>query len=141
MNTISSKALKAVLVLLGIYGIFLSIDFGVGGIMSLGWQGGTDFLLVTDAARYGVQDSNFRFFAGVFGVIGVLMIMSVTNLKKYQKILNLMFVLIFVGGLMRFTSGNMSVLLSAEVAVALFVEIVLMTVLYFWLAREVKRIA
>lgn len=138
MNTISSKALKTVLILLGIYGIFLSIDFGLGGITSLGWQGGTDFLLVTDAARYGVQDSNFRFFAGVFGVIGVLMILSVTNLKKYQEILNLMFVLIFVGGLMRFTSGDMAVLLSAEVAVALFVEIVLMIVLYFWLAREVK---
>ena len=47
MNTISSKALKAVLILPGIYGIFLSIDFGVGGIASLGWQGETEFLLVT----------------------------------------------------------------------------------------------
>jgi hypothetical protein len=141
MNSISSKALKAVLILLGLYGIFLSIDFGVGGIASLGWQGGTEFLLVTDEARYGVQDSNFRFFAGVFGVIGVLMIISATNLKRYQEILNLMFVLIFVGGLTRFTSGDIAVLLSAEVAVAIFVEIVLMIVLYFWLAREVKIIA
>jgi hypothetical protein len=69
------------------------------------------------------------------------MIISATNLKRYQEILNLMFVLIFVGGLMRFTSGDIAVLLSAEVAVAIFLEIVLMIVLYFWLAREVKIIA
>ncbi|MBA3868335.1 MAG: DUF4345 family protein [Anaerolineae bacterium] len=131
MNTISSKALKAVLILLGIYGIFLSIDFGVGGITSLGWQGETEFLLVTNEARYGVQDSNFRFFGGGFGVIGVLMIMSATNLKKYQEILNLMFRLIFVSGLMRFTSGNIALLSSAELSVAIFIEIVLMIVLCF----------
>ena len=141
MNTLSSRALKAVFILLGLYGIFLSIDFGLGGISSLGWQGETEFLIVTNAARYGVQDSNFRFFAGGFGVIGLLMIIAATNLKKYQPILHVIFALIFVGGLMRLTSGNSAALLSPEVAVAIFVETILMAVLYFWLAREVKRIA
>jgi len=138
MNKISTTALKVVLVMLGLYGIFLAIDFGLGGFKTLGWQGSTDFLQIVDAARYGVQDSHFRFLGGAFAAIGVFIILAVTNLQKYQQALNLVLVLIFVGGIMRFTSGDFKVILSAEIFVALFAETVLMTGLYFWLAREVR---
>lgn len=138
MSTLSKTALKVVLVILGAYGIFFAIDFGFGGFKSLGLQGPTDFLRTIDAARYGVQDSHFRFFAGTFSVIGAFVIFATTNLQKYQHTLNLIFALIFVGGIMRFTSGDFSVIFSAQIIVALFAEIVLMAILYFWLAREMR---
>ena len=138
MNSISTIALKTVLVLFGIFGLFLSLDFGLGGFETLGWQGSIDFLEVIDESRYGIQDSHFRFVGGVFAVIGLMMIVSVTNLPKYREALNFIFVLIFVGGLMRFASGNFDVLFDEKLMTALIAELVLTPMLYFWLRHEVK---
>jgi hypothetical protein len=138
MNNISTTALKVVLVLFGFYGLFLALDFGPGGFKTLGLQGSTDFFQVTDAARYGVQDSNFRFVGGMLAAAGALMIFSVTNLQKYQPVLNTLLGVIFVGGLMRFASGDFVVLSSPEVLSALAGEIVLTAVLFVWLGRVVK---
>lgn len=138
MTNLSPIALKFVLIVLAIYAIFLAIDFGFGGFQTLDWQGITNFLNITDEARYGVQDSHFRFLSGVLAMMGLIMLVAVSNLKKYQQVLNLLFGLIFVGGVMRFTSGNFDVLFSTEILTAVFAETGLIIILYFWLAHEVK---
>jgi hypothetical protein len=140
MNTKSSAALKVVLVAVGAYIIFIGIDFGLGGFKTLGWQGSgvTDFVQATDPARYGVQDSHFRFLGGAFGALGAWMIVGATDLRKHQRTLNALLTLIVAGGLMRLTSGDPNLLLGGEITLALLVEIVLSSVLYVWLARAVK---
>jgi len=138
MTNISRTALKTVLIILAVYAIFMAIDFGFGGFTTLGWQGTTDFLSISNEARYGVQDSHFRFFSGVLAMMGVAIFVAVSNLKKYQQVLNFLFALIFVGGLTRFTSGNFVVLFSAEILISLLAETLLVLILYFWLAREVN---
>lgn len=143
MNTKNSTALKVVLVAAGAYIIFIGIDFGFGGFKTLGWQGSgsTDFVQITDPARYGVQDSHFRFLGGAFGAIGVWMIAAVTDLRKHQRTLNALFTLIVAGGLMRLTAGDPDLLLGGEITLALLVEIALPPVLFVWLARVVKAVA
>lgn len=137
-NQFSTIGLKTVLILFGLYGIFLGIDFGFGGFETLGWQASTDFIEVIDESRYQVQDSNFRFFGGMLALTGLLMIYAVTDLNKYKQALNLAFGLIIVGGLARFTSGNINLLLQEDIVIALIAELLLTAILYFWLVRETQ---
>ena len=137
MNKMSITAFKIVLVLLGLYGIFLGIDFGWGGFRSLGWQGTTDFFQITDALRYEVQDSNFRFFGGMFIGVGMFLLLAATNLRRYQQSLTLIFGLILIGGLTRFSVGKVESLLMPEIIVALVVALGSSNAV-FWHATEVS---
>lgn len=141
MNNINMKLLKIVLILVGIVGIVLGIDFGLGGIETLGWQGSKDFIDITDTTRYGVQDSNFRFFGGVIFAIGIFIIFAVQDLPKYQQVLKVIFGLMMVGGMARFTSGDFDVIFSVEIISALAIEVVLMAIVYVWLTQAVKSTA
>jgi hypothetical protein len=131
----SATALKIVLLLIGVYGLFISIDFGFGGFVSLGWQGTTEMVEITNPMRYGVQDNHFRFLGGVFSLVSAFMIFAVTDLRKYRQILNFCFALIVVGGLTRFTAGDFGILFSPDISVALFFEIVVIGGVSFWLGR------
>ncbi len=138
MKATNLSALKIVLVIFGAFAIFTGIDFEFGGFKTLGWQGSTDFIQIGDQTRYGGQDSNFRFFGGVLAAIGGFIIFAVTNRQKDQQTLKVIFALIVVGGLMRFTSGDFAVLFGADIRVALLVELGVMPLLYFWLGRALK---
>lgn len=140
MSNYSAIALKIVLLLIGVYGLFISIDFGVGGFTSLGWQGTTEMVEITNPMRYSVQDNHFRFLGGVFSLVSAFMIFAVTDLRKHRQVLNFCFALIIVGGLTRFTAGDFEVLLSPEIGVALFFEIVVIGGLYFWLRQVAQPI-
>lgn len=135
MSRVETWALRAVLVALALYGVFLGLDFGWGGIAGLGWQGTTDFVTVTDTARYGVQDSHFRFLGGVFAALSVFIGVGATDLRRYRDGLRLAFALIFIGGLARLTVGDAAVLSHPDVVVALVFETVVMGALYVWLGR------
>lgn len=138
MNKLNIRALQMVLILVGLFAIYLGLDFGLGGIKPLGWQGSTDFLEVTDELRYGVQDSNFRFFEGMISAFGAFVIFAVTNLPKYEPTLKLVFASIFVGGMTRFSSGDFDVIFSTDIIIALSVELGLMSILYVWLTRALS---
>lgn len=137
MNTISTRALKLVLIGAGAFIVFLGIDFGVGGFRTLGWQGSgsTDFVQVSDPARFGVQDSHFRFFGGAFGALGAWMIFATRDLRRHRQSLLLVLAAIAAGGCMRFTSGDLGLLFGPELAVALLIEIGLSAILAAWLIR------
>jgi hypothetical protein len=138
MSRVEMWALRGVLIALALYGVFLGLDFGWGGIAGLGWQGATDFLTITEAARYGVQDSHFRFLGGVFAALSVFIGVGTTDLRRYRDSLRLAFALIFIGGLARLTVGDATVLSHPDVVVALVFETVVMGALYVWVGRSAR---
>ena len=139
MKQLSTNALKVVLGLMGAFIVFVGINVGFGGIATLGWQGQTTFLEVTDTHIYLIQDSHIRFFGGLFIGIGLFVFLSLTNLPKYQPALNLVFAVLFIGGLARFTMLRPDILFSSSLIGSLAAELLLMPILYFWVANVVKR--
>lgn len=135
MSTTSVRAFAALVVLIGAINIFLGINVGFGGLQTLGWQGDGSFFTVTDEHLYLIRDSHIRFYGGLYIGIGLFLILSVTDLLRYRTALNLVFVLIFAGGLARLTVLRPDVIFGAELVGSLVAELVLMPVLYFWLAR------
>lgn len=138
MSNINSFALRAILVVLGLFNVFLGINVGFGGIETLGWQVQAKFFEVTNEAVFLVRDSHIRFYGGLYVGIGLFLLLSVTDLRKYQSALNLVFVLIFIGGLARFSMLRPDVLFGPDILTSLVAELVLMPVLYVWLANVVK---
>ncbi len=126
MQRASLIGLKIVLVLVGLYSLYISIDFGVGGFETLGWQGVPPQLADPNNLRYNVQDSHFRFLAGVFGTLGVCILLAVRDLVKYRLVLQTIFSAFIVGGLLRLSANNFDVLFISELLLALIAEIGLM---------------
>ena len=138
MQNISSWALRGVLVLLGILNVLIGVNVGFGGIRTLGMQGPTNFLEVTDQHIFLIQDSHIRYFGGLYIGIGLFLVYAGTRPHKYHSALNLIFFLIFMGGLARLTMNRPDILFGPELIVSFLAEILLMPVLYFWLARVLK---
>lgn len=138
MSNISALALRAILSVIGVLNIFLGINVGFGGIETLGWQVQAKFFEVTNEAVFLVRDSHIRFYGGLYVGIGLFLLLSVTDLRKYQSALNLVFALIFIGGLARFSMARPDVLFGPDILTSLVAELVLMPVLYVWLASVVK---
>lgn len=139
MRLNEATVLRVILVIVGLFVVFVGINVGFGGIRTLGWQVSPDFVSVTNEADYLVQDNHVRFLGGLFGAAGLFLILGATNLKRYQAELRLVFALIFVGGLARFTSLQPNVLLGANVVTSLAAEIILMPILFFWTPRVLIR--
>ncbi len=112
------------------------LDFG--GISTLGWQGQTDFFEVTNKNIYLMCDSHIRFFGGLYFGIGLFLLLASTNLKKYQMALHLVFALIFLGGLARFTMMRFDIIFGPDIIASLLTELLLMPILFVWLTRIVK---
>ena len=138
MTNLSSNALRAILVIVGALIIYIGINVGFGGIRTLGLQGTTEFMEVTHEGRYLVQDSHVRFLGGVFGAMGLFFLLAAANLQKYQSALKVVFVLVFIGGLARFSSPG--IVFSPDVVGSLAVEIMLMPILYVWVSSVVKTV-
>ena len=138
MSSLSSKVFRAILVVLGALNIFIGINIGFGGILTLGWQGQTKFLEVTNEYGYLMQDSHIRYFGGLYIGVGLFLILASTNLRKYQTALNLVFFLTFMGGLARFTMLRPDIIFGQDIIGSLLAELLLMPILYLWLSKLVK---
>jgi hypothetical protein len=138
MSSISSKAFRILLIVLGALNIFIGINIGFGGILTLGWQGQTKFLEVTNEYGYLMQDSHIRYFGGLYIGVGLFLLLATTDLRKYQPALNLVFALIFMGGLARFTMMRPDIIFGRDIIGSLLAELVLMPILYVWLSKLVK---
>lgn len=139
MTNAGAIGLRVVLVLAGIFIAFTGVNLALGGILTLGWQGQTAFFEVTNRHAYLVQDSHIRFLGGLWTGIGLLFIVAVTNLQKYQSALNMAFILIFLGGLARFSQMQMDIIFGKDIVGSLAAELVGMPLLYFWLSRTLKK--
>lgn len=138
MQFSQSTVFRVILVIVGGFIVYVGINVGFGGIPTLGWQVSPDFVTVTNAADYAVQDSHVRFLGGLFGATGLFLLLGATDIKRYQAELRLAFALIFVGGLTRFTALQPDVLFGAKVVMSLAAELLLMPILFFWLPRVLQ---
>jgi Domain of unknown function (DUF4345) len=138
MKTISSWALRCVLVLLGIINVLIGINVGFGGIQTLGMQGTSKFIEITDQHVFLIQDSHIRYFGGLYIGVGLFLAFAGTRPHKYHSALNLAFFLMFMGGLGRLTMNRYDILFGPELIVSFLAEILLMPILYFWLASVAK---
>lgn len=140
MKDVGSKVLRLLLVLLGVVNLFIGINVGLGGIHTLGLQGQTKFLEITNERMYLVQDSHIRFFGGLYFGVGLFLFLAATNLRKYEQGLKLIFALIFIGGLARFSILRPDIIFGKEIIGSLTAELAGMPLLYFWLSRTVKKL-
>jgi len=138
MSHLGSKMLSALIVILALLNIFIGLNVAFGGILTLGWQGQTKFFEVIDEHAYLLQDSHTRFFGGLYVAVGLFMILAATNLRKYQTSLYLIFFMIFMGGLARFTMGRTDIIFGEAIIASLIAEIILMPILFIWLSRLAK---
>ena len=139
MKNASTTGLRVVLILAGIVIIFTGVNTAFGGMLTLGWQGQTTFFEVTDQHSYLVQDSHIRFLGGLWMGIGLLFIVAAINVERYQNALKFAFVLIFLGGLARFSQMQLVITFGKDIVGSLVAELVGMPLLYFWLSRTIKK--
>ena len=132
-------ALRVVLILAGLVIIFTGVNTAFGGMLTLGWQGQTTFFEVTDQHSYLVQDSHIRFLGGLWMGIGLLFIFAARNVERQQNVLKFALVLIFLGGLARFSQMQLDITFGKEIVGSLVAELVGMPLLYFWLSRTLKK--
>ena len=74
---------RAILVIVGAVSAYVSINVAFGGLHTLGWQGATDYVTVTDDATY---------------ALGAFLILAATNPQRFRGGLALAFALVSVGG-------------------------------------------
>lgn len=133
-----TRLLKAVLFVTGLVIVWLGLNVALGGMATLGWQGATAFFAITDPVTFAVQDNHIRFIAGVWTSVGLLMIAGSLALARMHDVLLALMAMVFVGGLMRVVSGDLDVVLSAEIAPSLLAELVLFPLLGAWIYAQAK---
>lgn len=134
-STIGARLFRVILAIVGLLSVLIGINVGGGGILTLGLQGSVSFMQVTDQAAFLVRDSHIRYFGGLYLGVGLFLILAATNPARYQAPLRLVLVLIFLGGLARFTSPQPQVVFGPDIIGSLLAELVLMPLLFFWLPK------
>ena len=137
-TTTSAKALRVVLAALGAVSAFVAINVAFGGLETLGLQGPTKYFRVIDHDAYLLRDSHARFYGGVYLGIATFLIAASTNLRKYRSALNVVFTLIFVGGLARLTQLKPGVTFGNDLALSSVIELVGMPAMSVWLSTATK---
>lgn len=138
-GTISGWGLRVALGLLSAGFIYTGLDNALGGVMTMGWQGLSDFAQVSDPVQFAIRDSHVRFLGGVYVLMGAAVALSAIQLRRFHDVLRLVLIAVFVGGLARFTQLDLSVTFGPGVLVPLLAELVLMPVLYLWAERVLSQ--
>jgi hypothetical protein len=128
-------ALRLVLVGGGFFILYTGLDAALGGIATMGWQNPKDFFIVTNEPVFHIHDSHSRFLGGLWTGVGILFLYGAMKLHQVKPVLYAACLLIFMGGLARFSSGHVELLFGPDLVGALAAEIILMPVLVLWLMR------
>ncbi|MEP3226526.1 MAG: DUF4345 domain-containing protein [Parasphingorhabdus sp.] len=128
--------LKIILALAGLAIMALGLNIGLGGIATLGWQGPSDFFLVTNAKAFAVQDNHIRFLAGIWFGAGAIFLAGTFALNRFRSILFALIAMIFIGGLARLSSSDPLLLLSSDIFPSLFTELIIFPLIAFWIYRS-----
>lgn len=128
--------LRSVLALTGCAILFLGLNIALGGISTLGWQGGgAGFFTVADPVEFAVKDSHIRFVGGVWTSVGLLMLIGSAAFQGMRQTLVALTAMVFVGGLSRFSAFDPDVLMSAAIAPSFVLELGLFPLLGLWIAK------
>ena len=117
MTKNSLTAFRIIIIILGVLNIFIGLNIGFNESVFL------------------MRDSHMRYFGGLYFGIGIFMILATSNLKKYQSSLRLIFILIFIGGITRFSMMRFDIIFGSDIIGSVLVELLLMPILYFWLLK------
>lgn len=131
-----SIVLRIVLAAVGAVMIALGLNVGFGGILTLGWQGSTDFVSVTNAGAFAAQDNHVRFLGGFWLGAGLLTVAGAFFLDHLRPVLTGIAAMVFVGGLTRFSVADPALITSAAILPSLAAELVLFPALALWLWRR-----
>ena len=135
-ETSPNYLLRIVLAAVGAAIIFLGLNVGLGGIQTLGWQGGAvNFITVTDAQIFAVRDNHIRFIGGVWLALGLLMSAGSLAFQRLRPVLVALTFMIFIGGLARLSGGDPALLISADIAPSFLFEIIIVPLLGFWFTK------
>jgi hypothetical protein len=130
------KAQNIIVALTGVAIILLGLNVGLGGIRTLGWQGTRAFVTITDAPAFWVQDSHIRFVGGVWFGVGVTFLIGAARLDQLRPTLTILSALIAAAGLFRLSALRSDIILSADIAPSLILELVGFPLLALWLHRS-----
>ncbi len=131
-----TNLLRIVLALCGIGIVALGLNVSLGGIVTLGWQGSTDFISVTDAAAFRVQDNHVRFIAGVWTGVGLLFLAGSVALERMRSVLLACIAMIVIGAFARLGSGDWDLVASAAILPSLLAELIVFPAIGFWIVRN-----
>ncbi|WP_406649858.1 DUF4345 domain-containing protein [Aliisedimentitalea scapharcae] len=131
--------LNSVVVIVGAVIVFLGLNVGLGGIMTLGWQSSREFVSITDAATFHAQDSHIRFIGGVWFGVGAAFMIGGFAMRMFRSTLIILSALIAIAGLFRLSGMNTEVIFSAAIAPSLAFELVGFPLLAWWLMASGKR--
>ncbi len=135
-ETSPNYLLRIVLAAVGAAIIFLGLNVALGGIQTLGWQGGAvNFITVTDAQIFAVRDNHIRFIGGVWLALGLLMSAGSLAFQRLRPVLVALTFMIFIGGLARLSGGDPALLTSADIAPSFLFEIIIVPLLGFWFTK------
>lgn len=127
--------LRGVLLLAGLAVVALGLNVALGGIATLGWQGGTTpFFAVIEPGLFAVRDNHVRFIGGVWLAAGLVLLAGGLYLPKLRQALIAVTAMVVIGGLARF-SGDLTVLTQPAVAISLALELVGFPLLGWWISR------
>ena len=135
MRASSSTIFRGTLFLAGAFIVMTGLNIGLGGMVTLGWQGSNDFVAITDPHAFALQDSHIRFLGGLWFGLGLMLWAGAWNPARLATALNLTFALIFIGGVMRLISSKPDVIFGPDIVGSLAAELIGMPILLFWLSR------
>ncbi len=133
--------LKVILTVVGLGIVFLGINIGFGGIQTLGLQGDGSFVTVTDPALFVIRDSHVRFIGGVWLGVGLVFVAAAFRLQHLRNVVLAAIAMIFIGGLARFSTPDLSPLMGADLLPSLLAELLLFPLLGLWIIKATARSA
>lgn len=134
----SETAFRTVLLAVGLVIVWTGINVGLGGIATLGLQGPTDFVAVTDPQAFAAQDSHVRFLGGLWLGVGLLLAAAAWRLRALKPAVQVALVLIVIGGLARFSALRPDVLFGPQIVGSFLAEVALMPLLLLWSTRVAR---
>lgn len=83
-------------------------------------------------------DSQNRFYSITFSLLGVVLLISCTDLRRYYPIMNAAFAVLFAAGIARVAAWIINGAPSPIIIGILCADLLLPPVLYFWLKHNLK---
>jgi hypothetical protein len=129
------RMLRVTLTVLGGLSVFVAANVAFGGLRTLGLQGTSDFLAVRDDAAFLVRDSHAHYYGGVYLALGAFLVYAARDVRRYQQALNVVFAMMFAGGLARLTQGEPAVTFGADLITSTVIELIGIPALALWVNR------